>query len=257
MTTPVLVHYHIYKNAGSSIARLLHDCFGDFWTTFEGASAGDIIDSQRLKAFLCEHPHIRAVSSHLARPPIPMMSVRPLLMLRHPVDRARSVYYFARRDETQGDHVVARSGSFRDYVEFYLAQRDAGGVIRNYQVVHLSEASFRCEHIQLAEASTADLEHAKSILLDWGVFGLVRRFADSCKLFSAHYGHEFPELCLQEVVENASTDPSMGDDEALAIARAELGTATFDRLVEANRLDLDLYCFAQQQFTERLAALVN
>jgi hypothetical protein len=257
MTTPVLVHYHIYKNAGSSIARLLRDCFGDFWTTFEGGSASDIIDSDRLKAFLREHSHIRAVSSHVARPPIPMMSVRPLLMLRHPVDRARSVYYFARRDETQPDHVVASSGSFRDYVEFFLTQRDAGVVIRNYQVVHLSEASFRCEHIQLAEASTADLKHAKSVLLDWGVFGLVRRFADSCRLFGAHYGHEFPELCLQEVIENASTNPSMSDDEALAVARAELGTATFARLVEANRLDLDLYCFAQQRFTERLAALVN
>lgn len=254
---PVLVHYHIYKNAGSSIARLLRECFGDCWTTFEGASASDIIDSARLKDFLNAHPHIRAVSSHLARPPIPMLSVRPLLMLRHPIDRARSVYYFACRDASQPDHEIASNGSFSDYVNFYLEQDDAGVVIRNYQVVHLSEASFRCEHIQLAEASPADLEHAKAVLAEWGVFGLVRRFADSCKLFSAYYGGEFPELVLQEIAENVSTSASLNDDEALALAHTELGGAAFDRLIEANSLDLELYRFAQERFSERLGALVN
>jgi hypothetical protein len=257
MTAPVLVHYHIYKNAGTSIAQLLHRCFGNFWTTFEGVSASDIIDSARLKDFLNAHPHIRAVSSHLARPPIPMLSVRPLLMLRHPIDRARSVYHFARRDPSQPDHAVARNGSFRDYVDFYLEQDDAGVVIRNYQVVHLSEASFRCEHIQLAEASPADLEHAKAVLAEWGVFGLVRRFADSCKLFSAYYGRDFPELVLQDTAENVSTSASLTDDQAAALACTELGEPTFDRLIEANSLDLALYRFAQARFSERLTALVN
>jgi hypothetical protein len=152
---PVLIHFHIYKNAGSSIDRLLAESFGDAWTTFEDPSH-DIIDCHRLRRLLAARPGLRAVSSHRFRAPLPCRSARPMVMLRHPVDRARSIYHFARRDPTQHDHAVARNGSFADYVEHYLPQKDAGVVIRDYQVVHLSDASMRCRHnTQLARATPA------------------------------------------------------------------------------------------------------
>jgi hypothetical protein len=53
------------------------------------------------------------------------------------------------------------------------------------------------------------------------------------------------------------THASSLEDNALALAHTELGAPTFDRLIEANRLDLELYRFAQERFSERLAALVN
>lgn len=175
---PVLVHYHIYKNAGSSIDLPLRESFGAGWTEWEDASGGDIIDRHRLRAFLAARPLSRAVSSHRVRPPLPASSARPIVMLRHPVDRARSIYHFARRDHTQPDHPIARGGSFRSYVEHYLPKKDAGVVIRNYQVVHLSDASIRCSNTQLARAAVGDLAQAKALLQAWGVFGLVRRFAE-------------------------------------------------------------------------------
>lgn len=252
---PVLIHYHIYKNAGSSIDRLLRQSFGDAWTGFENSSGGDIVDCLRLREFLGTQPHVRAVSSHRARPPLPTPSARPIVMLRHPVDRARSIYHFARLDRTQPDHAVASGGSFRDYVEFFLPKTAAGVVIRDYQVVHLSDASIRCQNIQLARATARDLTEAKALLRTWRVFGLVRRFADSCKLFTASYGREFPELRLHDIQENVSTSASLSDTEALDRAQAELGAATFDRLLDANALDLELYRFAQQRFVEQMAAI--
>jgi hypothetical protein len=246
--TAVLVHYHIYKNAGSSIDRLLRDSFGDAWTAYDDPAAGDIIDCGRLRDFLAAHEHIRAVSSHRARPPLPTPAARPIVMLRHPVDRARSIYHFARRDQTQHDHAMARNGSFRDYVEHYLPQPDTGVVIRNYQVVHLSAASVRCENIQLARATAADLMQAKALLAEWPVFGMVRRFADSCRLFVARYCRDFPELRLHDVQENVSTDAGLDEATALALALDELGAKAFERLLDANRLDLELYQFAQQRF---------
>jgi hypothetical protein len=247
-----LIHYHIYKNAGSSIDRLLRDSLGDAWTTFEDPTGGDIVDCNRLREFLAEHPNIRAVSSHRARPPLPTPSARPLVMLRHPIDRARSVFCFARLDRTQPDHAIARTGNFRRYVEHFLPRRDTGVVIRNYQVVHLSAASVRCDNIQLAHATASDLIQAKALLAEWRVFGLVRQFAESCRLFNAHYGGAFPQLRLYDIHENVSTDVTLSDMDALNLARDELGPATFERLMDANRLDLELYLFAQQLFAEHI-----
>jgi hypothetical protein len=249
MSAPVLVHYHIYKNAGSSMDALLQQSFGERWAAFEGTRADRVpINYEQLRTFLAENPDKRAVSSHCARPPLPTPRTRPIIMLRHPIDRARSVYHFARRDPTQPDHAVASASSFREYVEWFLPRCDAGVVIRNYQVIHLSDASFRYSNIELAQANVEDLAQAKSLLNDFGVFGLVRQFSESCRLFAAHYKHEFPELHLREVRENVSTNPAMSEDVALASARAELGTSAFAKLLRHNLLDLELYMFAKQHF---------
>jgi hypothetical protein len=254
---PALLHYHIYKNAGSSVDRLLLENFGRSWARFEQTSRPGVTDSNQLNSFLTRHPHIRAVSSHSAHPPLPAPFVRPIVMLRHPVDRARSVYHFARRDRTQPDHEVAISTSFRGYVEHFLPLEDAGVIIRDYQVVHLSPASIRCKHIQLAKATPADLDYAKSVLTGWGVFGIVRQFAASCRLFNAAYSQEFPSLRFREVTENVSTDASANDEWALTTARSELGEDTFRRLLEANALDSELYEFARWEFHRQIAGFMS
>src|SRR5262245_50872737 len=110
-----IIHYHIYKNAGSSIDWLLQNSFGPSWATFEGAHATDIQMAQRLSAFLASRPDIRAVSSHLARPPLPFPGDKAIVMIRHPIDRVMSVYAFARKDTSQSDHGIATAGDLSDY----------------------------------------------------------------------------------------------------------------------------------------------
>ena len=251
----VLVHYHIYKNAGSSIDRILRDSLGGRWSTFEGSGEAQPVTSDEVAGFLTERPELLAVSSHLARPPLPAPHVSPIVMLRHPIDRARSVYHYARRDPTMADHQAAREGSFRDYVEWSLGTPGVGVVIRNYQVIHLSAASFRYPDIQLAQAVEADLAEVKELLLGWPAFGIVRAFADSCRLFQSVYGSRVAGLRFTHRRENRSTGTFLTEAKSIDRARSELGEAVFQKLVEANRLDLDLYEFANRQFRNRLARL--
>jgi hypothetical protein len=247
---PILVHSHIFKNAGSSLDRLLAECFGAGWASYEPALPVSVLDIDDTRAFLAARPTVRAVSAHL---PLGLLSVPnsvPMIMLRHPIDRARSVFQFLRRDVTQEDHAVAR-GSFADYVKWALDTPCKGVAVRNYQVFHLSSAPLRRDNSQLV-STREDLAEAEALLTSLPAFGLVRRFADSCRVFEASYASLFPQLRLYEVHENASADGIGVDAEATEAARKELGETVFASLWEANKLDLALYGLGCTLFEKRL-----
>lgn len=75
----VLIHYHIFKNAGSSVDASLRHSFGDHWGTFEGPHAHAIQSSEQLSAFIAANKHLVAISSHLARPPLPHSHCLPVV----------------------------------------------------------------------------------------------------------------------------------------------------------------------------------
>ena len=248
---PVLVHYHIYKNAGTSVEKNLSESFGDKWAPFEGAPGQTVVSNGEVAAFAEANQSISAISSHKARPFPAVKGFFPILFLRHPIDRARSMYHFARRDPTQADHAVARDGSFKDYVNHWSDL--SSSVLRNYQVAHLSQASFRIPDLWCAAPRPEDLLEAVDFLRSLPFFGLVRRFEESCKGFEAAYGRTFRALRMRPVRENASTEDAPSERAALDIARAELGEAAYERLVEANQFDLVLYDRAVNLFDRNLA----
>src|SRR5208282_4106023 len=104
---PLLVHYHIYKNAGTSVDKNLSDSFGENWKICEGSSENFRFSNGDIEAFAKANPGVCAISSHRAPPSPSLRRSFPILFLRHPIERARSVYYFARRDPVQFDHELA------------------------------------------------------------------------------------------------------------------------------------------------------
>ena len=249
----VLVHYHIYKNAGTSVEKNLFDSFGNEWTAYEGATETLLVSNDDIAAFAKANPSVCAISSHKARPfPVPRKFF-PILFLRHPIDRARSIYHFTKRDPAQFAHTLARDGSFKDYVNYWIDL--PGSMLRNYQVAHLSQASFRVPDLWSAAPLATDLLEVCNFLASLRFFGLVRRFEESCRGFEACYGQTFPAFKMRAVRENASTDESLSEAAALEVAREELGEATYMRLVEANRLDLTLYDRAVELFDRNLARI--
>jgi len=242
----VVIHYHIFKNAGSSIDRLLHESFGPCWTSFEGSHPTDIQSADALRKFLAERPGLCAVSSHLARPPLPSDNCVPIILLRDPIDRARSVFHFIRRDPTQPHHHATTNG-FPAFVSWALDNPRASVPIFDYQVYHLSDASFRPDNPELA-STAQDLAQARALIASLPAFGLVRRFAESCALLATHYTPLLPALRLYDVRENTSPETARTEAQSLAAARDELGTDLFARLCNANQRDAGLYDFAGNQF---------
>lgn len=246
----VLIHYHIFKNAGSSVDAALSHSFGDRWGSFEGQHAHAIQSSSDLSRFMGANPHLAAISSHLARPPAPHARCLPVAFIRHPLLRAYSVYNFTRQDPSQPYSDVAQDLGFPDYIAWALKREPGSIVIRDYQVVHLSNASWRTNHILDACAELSDLEEACQLLTDWGVVGIVEQFDLSAQVFQAAYGPQLPGLAFLPRWENSTSTNLPSPHERLDSLRRALGETLYADFMEANRLDLALHAHAQLILTD-------
>ena len=132
---PLVVHCHIFKNAGSTFDWSLKRNFGaamvEHVTSNRKALTGDI-----LARMVAEVPALRGVSSHNVRLPLGVIPGHELLLavfLRHPIERAFSVYNFELRqpEDTRGSR-QAKKLSFRDYVAWRLTP-ESPAVIRDFQ----------------------------------------------------------------------------------------------------------------------------
>ena len=119
-------------------------------------------------------------------------------------------------------------------------------MIRNYQVIHLSEASFRGQSILDAEALQSDLQSARSLLDGWGYAGLVEDYEASAVHYESQYRADFPGLILADQWHNKTSSQSV--DQALQAAEAELGPARLSRFEQANALDYALWSWARDRF---------
>ncbi|MFJ2987907.1 hypothetical protein ACIPF8_08570 [Collimonas sp. NPDC087041] len=241
---PVIVHYHIFKNAGTSLDLALQQYFGDQWTSYEGSHSHDLKTSADLYEFLKKNQAIRSLSSHLARPPLPHANALPIVFLRNPLLRARSVYEFTRKDPSQPFR-DATSGTFSDYLEWALSGAPGGVVIRDYQVIHLSSASFADGGILAAQATEESLREARALLESWPVLGVVEKYAQSLKVIERAYRTSFPQLALQP--EHVNRSETSSQEETI---RQEIGESLYQEFNRQNQFDNQLYRYATTRLSD-------
>src|SRR5512141_2873477 len=86
----VLVHYHIFKNGGSTIEYVLERAFPGRFATVHGPSPDSVLTGEDLAAFIRANPHLTAITSHHLRYPLPAMKdvvIFDICLLRDPIDR--------------------------------------------------------------------------------------------------------------------------------------------------------------------------
>ncbi|UPY35934.1 hypothetical protein [Sediminicoccus sp. KRV36] len=239
----VILHYHLFKNAGTSLDQTLKAHFGQAWSEREGQGAGwrsaDIAD------YIAEHPQISVLSSHTALLPVPRIAdvmVHPLIMLRHPLDRVRSIYEFERRQtkDTEGS-ILARGTDLAGYITWRL-DRDGDRSIRNFQTLRLAQALPPTEGTELIRAMAA-----VSALPNVGV---VEAYDASLRAFTLALAPHFPGLSLTPTRANVTQRPGLSLDDRLRELQQELGEGLYERLVEANAADLELHRFALRRYQD-------
>src|SRR5258708_7288017 len=105
----VMVHFHVFKNAGSTIEAILEREFRGRFATLHGSHADAVLDDRDISVFLSRHPSVAALSSHHVRYPLPPVRRTVLFdccFLRDPLDRLQSVYTYLRSKASESNDPI-------------------------------------------------------------------------------------------------------------------------------------------------------
>jgi hypothetical protein len=240
----VIVHYHIFKNAGTTVDAILHANFPATNGAVEGKYPWDTLTNQDLLDFILANPRLDVISSHQARFPLPQhpnLRVHPIVFLRHPIDRVESVYHFERQqapDSLSPSVRIAQNTDLKGFVEWGLSDQGTA-VFRNFQTIHIAG---RQRDMRRARASHADYLVASSRLRELPFVGIVDRFEDSAIALQRKLRSNFPAIdCSARAVLNRSEGRADSLSARIERIASDLGDTLFDHLLSQNRFDLDLY----------------
>jgi hypothetical protein len=231
MTRFILLHYHVFKNAGSTIEEILHRSFFEKFARLDFDPFDHAVTNQDLLSFLNANPHIRALSSHQIRYPLPAAPgcvFFDLCFLRDPIDRVRSMYQYFREKPIVGEPVSDLAN-----------QTDLGGFIAGL-VNRLQEWANDVQVNLLAHRSVddappreKDLDLAIETMLKTSWLGVVDCFNESLIAGQHFLSPVFPNLdCAQPPVNvSGARVPKLQD---------VCSEQVYAELLRLNALDLEL-----------------
>jgi len=252
---PVIVHYHIFKNAGTTIDGILEKNFGQRLAYLHGERADSTVTNTDLLQFLHTNPKIMAVSSHHLRLPKPQSEsffFFEIIFLRHPLDRLRSTYDFYRRAEIITDPlgVQARQLDLGHFAELLLTRYPH--LVNDAQVNCLANAG------RYAQApSDQDLEKAVRVATQAAVPGVTELFDLSMSAAKYCLYPVFGYLDLRYVKQNVSSSRLESLEARLHHMKQACGPSLYDKLLELNTLDLQLIEHTSKEIQRRLRYTPN
>lgn len=233
-----IVYPHIPKTAGSTLHKII-----DRQYPKDKIYSVGLIDEESIKAFnelsIERKNRIRMFRGHMS------YGVHRFLpghftyftMLREPVERVISYYYFIKRTKTHylHDHLCEDDVNLTCFIE-----NKSHVMIDNAQTRILSgvwqEPEFgACDREILNEAK-------RNLQRDFAAVGLVEKFDESLLLFARLFGWRRVYYCHMNVSYHRPSQDECSDD-------------AIEAIVSSNLLDLDLYDFACELFAEQLLAL--
>ncbi len=210
----VILHYHIFKNAGTTVESILKNNFRARFASFDSDDYNSTVSNEALLEFLAVHSEVVAITSHHLRPPKPVddhFVFHDILFLRHPVARLWSTYEFYRRSDLETDP-LAGAAKTRSAQEFFqLLTEDYPYHANNAQVNLLANAGGRLP-------IESDLPRAAEAIRQATVVGVAELFDESVQL------ERLQRHC---------------------------GTEVFDRIMRLNQLDLALIETACSEVSRR------
>jgi hypothetical protein len=253
----VLVHFHIFKNAGMSVDRLLYESFGTGFQAYDPEDTETCIGERDVLEYLRSKSDVVAIAGHQLRFPLSgdtSIQLHPFLFLRDPIDRAHSIYYYERMDvrrETSNLPLTRKANEldFRQFVQWCLDRPGNGAPITNYQtrvcsILHNGS----CAPDWYVWTNEINLRQALGFLSMLPFVGIVERFSESIDALVADYKYLFPMLRDVKFRENTTREHSSFPLERRhEIIRNELGGDLFRLLVGHNALDMELYRYGWQR----------
>jgi len=254
---PVCLHFHIYKNAGTTVDYMLKKNFStDAIILDTGKPRGILSFKTVLHCFKKHYPNVKSLSSHQLRFPIPRNSgfnFLPMVFIRHPIDRAFSIYSFLKKQKDNKNNIgieKAKNLPTIDYFKWNIAYKD-NFIIKNFQVRFLASKPIR------VKAETRDLEIATERLKEFKVVGVVERMDESLLYAEENLRRWFSEIDFSYVEQNVSKEREKKLNDRLEKFRAKIGDETYSDLEKINKLDVKLYLKANKTLDKKLKSVEN
>lgn len=253
----VVIHNHLFKNAGSTIDWALQKNFKKYFIDHRDNDSM-IRDGQAyLGQYLTQHSKLSALSSHHLPLPLPDLSGVKLLaitMFRHPIERVTSVYNFERKqkDASTPGAIQARKLPLKDYIEWRM-RPESGSTIRNFHIRRALPSNLRSDD-QINERT---LTMAKDFLNSQPLLGLVERFDESMVLFEECLKSYFPGIDLTYKPQNIGQHQDENRMARIDRLKEEIGDQTYNLLLAKNREDLDLYTWVELELEKRISLIEN
>jgi hypothetical protein len=240
-----LVHVHIFKNAGTSVMEALARNFGEAFTSFEPTVDQGLLQAPEIADLFQRQPGLHAISSHRTTANLPAVKGRellPLVLIRHPVARIRSMYQFYRRGDNQSaEEGLALSSSFDDWIH---ARTTAGRYrdITNGQLRFFAGAELRDE----SEMGKADIAAALAAAESVKYIGTVERVEETLAAWEYSLRQHHPQLDLS--IGRSNSSPA-------AQTIAKLSPEIVSELSAMNDADLALHTLANEQLNQAIQAI--
>lgn len=254
----LILHHHIFKNAGSTLDSILHSSLGSKSAIMfdKVVNPGDkhYLSASDVKEQLDKHPKALSFSSHQMHCQdydLPGYNQIDLAMIRHPLLRIRSIHSFYVKSPSLKTPLAlaAQEGDLANFVTRLIAD-DFKPTGNNPQVT-----IFGTGHVgKYGKPTRSTLELAKKRMLKLKCVGVVENFDDSIVYLKQVIAREIADVSLdikyKVVNQTSSVDDSV--EEKLSALEEELGFALYQQLFTKNTLDIELWSFAQGLLEGRL-----
>jgi hypothetical protein len=236
MTRAVILHAHLFKNAGTTIDSILEKNFGNNFCD-DRNDAEFRSNKDYLSSLLEANSRLIAVSSHSV--PLPITEIENIkvyliAIVRHPIARIRSVYDFERKQAAKTPGAIyAKKLNFAEYVEWRM-RPDVGGTIRNF---HVNYFTSQYKGIDVSKRLNLALEYIREHVL----IGSVEKFDLSLELFKQALLSDFPDFETGYVQQNVTNVRKLALHEQIDGIKQELGDYLYQLVCDKNREDLLLY----------------
>ena len=248
----IVVHYHLFRNGGHVIDRILEKNFGDNLIHLNSRNPDGTVTGSDLLRCVREHREVKAVSSLHLRPPRPQVEdfvFFDIFFIRHPLDRICAMYDGLRNRNCSGSLAEIAKKDLGYFTGELLA--DYPHLINNAQVNYLANGG-----IYFRPPKNSDLQKAVDMLEQAALPGVTHRIGISLAMAESYFRPAFPTIDFSYV----SPTPRLPDDALQARVervKAACSPVTYDKLLEMNQLDLELVRLAEEELCRRFRLLPN
>lgn len=249
----LLLHYHLFKNAGSTVEHILKKNFGTDHYDIHGPEANASVTMADVKKFISLHPDAKSITSHHLRYPVldfDDYKIIDIVYIRHPIDRLYSMFSYYKKIawETASPDVISKT-----FDEFLIKMFR----FQPYNSINAQTNFWVNPGDYYFPPSEIDLETASFNLRKVKWLGTVDEFDKSLEVASHFLRPIYPRFDKTYKVMNVATNvkENQNINEKINRLRDEFGDV-INLAEKFNSLDIDLWKICNQEIDRRYSFLV-